>query len=186
MFDYPTRIHIIGEPENGIVITLFDPFRVVTIGWNSIEEYAASMSISNPPSPKLVYQDLCYSLTMLVMDLSEGPSGFTAHEDGVHTPKDIQTSTPAMDHLKKLGVYLNDADLCLSARVNLDLHNHSMDGAGMTSRRFGYQMFHGLIDTLLTGTGSNPMEFKPHEDDEYSPGDGGHGHGGIGGDGHNH
>ncbi len=168
MPDFPTRIHIIGEPDNGIVITTFNPFRVITTGWVSIQEYANAISGTEAPDTNKVYQDICYALTMLVMDLSDGESGVVAE-------KNIMDSEPAMKDLKNMGVYVNDADLCLSAMINLELHNESMSSA-ITSRRFGYQMFHGLINSLLDGSGENPMEFEPHEDDGYGSDDNNQGH----------
>lgn len=165
MPNFDTQIHIVGEPENGIVITIFNPFKVFTIGWASITRYNAQLE--DPEDVMVTYRNLCRALVALVLDLSRGQTTTLgdAHE-------------PALIDIFDKGVRVNNSDLCLSAMIDTALHEHSMGGATAPRRR-GYQMLHNLIVAIQDPATPVPHEIEPVEDDDYHPHDGD-------GDGHDH
>ncbi|MEM7428203.1 MAG: hypothetical protein AAF441_19095 [Pseudomonadota bacterium] len=162
MANFNTRIHIVGEPENGIVITTFNPFKVFTIGWESIRSYNDRRP--GPPDVIHTYRDLCKALVGLVLDLSDGQT--TALGDA---------HAPALDDLFTKGVRVNNSDLSLSAFIDVELHDQSMNHMP-APRRKGYQMLHNLIDAIRAEDTPIPHEIEPFDDEDYPGGDGHGGH----------
>lgn len=172
MSNFHTTIHCIGARRNGIVIVTFTPFRVLTINWDSIVEYAATLSTE--PDPESVYLDLCTALTALVLDLSEQNSFGMIDKD---------PALATLSAMRNTGVRVNNGDLCLTGIIDPEAHNTMMHD-GTVARRKGYSMIHEVIDMIIDEPPNTPYNITPKKDDGYD-GSGGDG-GGGGGSHHNH
>lgn len=164
MSEFTTTIHCIGARENGIVIVTFRPFRVLTINWASIVEYAKTLG----DKPDTVYLDLCSAVARLVLDLSEQDSLGQIDEDPAEAIFNAMLNT---------GVSLNNGDLCLTGVINPKGHN-PMPG-GSVSRRKGYAMIHEVLDMINDEPPEIPYNITPKRVDGYDGSGGGAGGGGA-------
>ena len=155
MPNFNTTIHCIGARRNGIVIVTFNPFRVLTINWDSIEEYAST--IDTEPDAEATYTSLCVALTAMVLDLSDEDS--FARMDNVD-------AEATMNAMRSMGVGLNNSDLCLTGVIDAQAHDDMMTGA-VTARRKGYSMIYEVIDMIINEPPTTPYNITPKIDENY-------------------
>lgn len=130
MTGFNTRIHAIGDKRNGIVIVTFDPFRVVTIGADTIKKYSEDSKLEE----EQVFTMVARAVLSLIGDLSEGDllGRVDSHEE-------------AIQELFRRGIRMCDADFALSGFIDPSLHHAD---SGLASRRKAYKMLHELVEVL--------------------------------------
>ena len=168
-----TKVFIVGDRAYGVVIVSFDPFHVIRIGRQAIENYAETFFPEIPSGYDQTFDMLARSVLTMVTDLSEEK-----------VPDDIDGFADAyLDLFTNRGFRMSNAEFCVVGLIDPTLHDAHLDNpdepsGGLEGRRKSHSMLHRALDILLKPSEGKPTDIKLEKDKEMRHvGDGDdHGH----------
>ena len=146
------KIHVLGDRNNGVVIVTFNPFRVVTISRQTIQDHAsrAGTDIDH------VWRQLGRALLSMITDL-----------DPQTLVENVMDSDFVYEDMIRKGLRVEGTDISIIAEIDTARHHEGGQAPQQPAgRRKSYEMIHDLMHLLELPDDqvNNPVELKLKEE----------------------
>ena len=164
MSEAKTKVFIVGERAYGLVIVSFDPYHVIRVSKEVIEQYADTYFQGIPDGYNRTFNLLGRSVLSMVTDLSDhGPAG--------NIDKYQEAYLDLFNHRK---FNLSNAEFCVVGMIDPARHDQHLDeqdhpSGGLEGRRKSHSMLHQAIDKLLEDDSMEPTDIDLEEDNRMRP-----------------
>ncbi len=154
-----TKVFIVGDRDYGVVIVAFEPFHVIRITSDAIQDYADKHFRTGSDGYDKTFDILGRSVLSMVTDLSD--KKFTGDID-VH-------KAAYLDLISNRGLRLSNAEFCVIGKIDPARHDEHLEETeeplgGLEARRKSHSMLHNALKVLMTDNKDEPIDIELEED----------------------